>query len=72
MSNVPTVVARSVGKIANSVARSGGGDHLLRTVGLDREAIDDPALRIPYADMMMLSEHAARMTNDAAFGLHVG
>jgi AraC-like DNA-binding protein len=72
MSNVPTVVARSVGKIANSVAPSGGTDHLLRTVGLDREAIDDPALRIPYADMMMLSEHAARMTRDAAFGLHVG
>jgi AraC-like DNA-binding protein len=72
MSNVPTVVARSVGKIANTVRLSGGTDHLLRTVGLDREAIDDPALRIPYADMMMLSEHAARMTKDAAFGLHVG
>jgi AraC-like DNA-binding protein len=72
MSNIPTVVARSVGKIANSVALSGGTDHLLRTVGLDRDAIDDPALRIPYADMMMLSEHAARMTKDAAFGLHVG
>jgi len=72
MTNVPTVVARSVGKIANSVARSGGSDHLLRTVGLDREAIDDPVLRIPYADMMMLSEHAASITKDAAFGLHVG
>jgi len=72
MSNVRTVVARSVGKIAKSVAPSGGSDHLLRTVGLDREALDDPAFRIPYADMMMLSEHAAIMTKDAAFGLHVG
>jgi AraC-like DNA-binding protein len=72
MSNVPTVVARSVGKIANSMAGPGGSDHLLRTVGLDRDALDDPAFRIPYADMMMLSEHAASLTKDAAFGLHVG
>lgn len=72
MSSVPTVVARSVAKIARFAARSGNSDRLLRTVGLDRDAVGDPGLRIPYADMMLLSEHAARMTRDAAFGLHVG
>jgi AraC-like DNA-binding protein len=72
MSSVPTVFARSVRKIADTAALRGNGRHLLRSVGLDREAIEDPALRIPYADMMLLSEHAARMTKDADFGLHVG
>ncbi|HXM61568.1 MAG TPA: AraC family transcriptional regulator [Terriglobales bacterium] len=72
MSNVPTVFARSVRKIADTVALRGNARHLLGSVGLDREAIEDPALRIPYSDMMMLSVYAARMTKDADFGLHVG
>jgi AraC-like DNA-binding protein len=72
MPHVPTVFARSVRKIADAVAVRGDARNLLRTIGLDRDTIDDPELRIPYADMMMLSEHAARMTKDAAFGLHVG
>jgi len=72
MSSVPTVFARSVRKIAEAAAVRGNSDRLLRTVGLDHEAIDDPALRIPYADLILLSEHAARMTKDVAFGLHVG
>lgn len=45
---------------------------MLEAVGLDRDALRDPHLRIPYADMMMLSELASRMTKDVAFGLHVG
>jgi AraC-like DNA-binding protein len=72
MSSVPTVVACSAAKIARFAARSGSPDRLLRTVGLDRDAVRDPGLRIPYADMMLLSEHAARMTRDTALGLHVG
>ncbi len=72
MARVPTVFAKSAGKIAHCVALCHNADRLLQTIGLDREALDDPALRIPYADMMMLSEHAARMTADSAFGLHVG
>lgn len=72
MSSVPTVVARSVAKIARFAAPSGNPERLLRAVGLDRDAMGDPRLRIPYADMMLLSEHAARMTRDKAFGLHVG
>jgi AraC-like DNA-binding protein len=72
MSNGPTVFARSVRKIAEAVAPHGQVRNLLRTVGLDWEAIEDPALRIPYADMMMLTEFAARATKDFAFGLHVG
>ena len=72
MSTVPTVFARSARKIAKAVAVRGNPRHLLRTVGLDDDAIDDPSLRIPYADVMILAEHAAKMTSDPAFGLHVG
>lgn len=72
MSSVPTVFARSARKIADAVAPRGNTRHLLRSVGLETEAIDDPALRIPYSDMMLLSEHAARLLQDGAFGLRVG
>jgi AraC-like DNA-binding protein len=72
MSNNPTVFARSVQKIADAAAPCRQVRNLLRTAGLDREAIQDPALRIPYADMMILTELAARAAKDLAFGLHVG
>lgn len=72
ISNAPTVFARSIRKIAQAVEPYGNARLLLKAVGLDREALHDPVLRIPYADMMMLSEFAARMTKDIAFGLHVG
>ncbi len=72
MSNVSTVFAISARKIADAVAPRANTDHLLRSVSLNRDALDDSSLRIPYADMMLLSEHAARMTKDSAFGLHVG
>ena len=39
---------------------------------LTAQAVIDPDIRIPSADMMMLSDRAASMTKDAAFGLHVG
>jgi len=61
-----------VRKIAAAVAPRGNSGHLLKAVGLDLDALRDPHLRIPYADMMLLSELASRITNDAAFGLHVG
>ncbi len=72
MSSVPTVLARSVRKIADAAATRGDAQLLLRTIGLDHEALNNLVLRIPYSDMMMLCEHAARMPKDAAFGLHVG
>jgi len=72
MSNVSTVFAMSARKIANAVAPRANTGRLLRSVSLDRDALEDSSLRIPYADMMMLSELAARMTRDSAFGLHVG
>lgn len=70
--NVPTVNARSVAKIADSVVTSGNADRLLKTIGLERPEIVSPGIRIPYADMMLLSERAAIMTRDSAYGLHVG
>jgi AraC-like DNA-binding protein len=69
---VPTVKARSIAKIVDLAARFGNADRLLRTVGLDRQTVVNPDIRIPFADMMMLSDRAASMTKDAAFGLHVG
>jgi AraC-like DNA-binding protein len=72
ISRSSTVFARSVRKIADAVAPRGNACHLLQAVGLDREALRDPHLRIPYADMMLLSELASRITKDGAFGLHVG
>ncbi len=72
ISGSPTVFARSVRKIADAIAPRANARYLLEAVGLDRQALRDPALRIPYADLMMLSELAARMTKDVAFGLHVG
>jgi AraC-like DNA-binding protein len=72
MSSVPTVFARSVRKVADAVAARGNIHLLLGTIGLDQDAIADPTLRIPYADLITISEHAARMASDAAFGLHVG
>ena len=59
-------------KIADAVAPRANARHLLKAVGLDRDALRDPLLRIPYGDMMMLSELGSRMTKDVAFGLHVG
>lgn len=72
MSNVPTVFAKSARKIVEAVRPLGNVDHLLRTIGLDRDAIADESLRIPYADLMMLATHAAALTKDTAFGLRVG
>jgi len=72
MSSVPSVFASSVRKIADAVAVRADTCSLLKTMDLDHAMIDDPALRIPYSDMMLLIEHAARVTRDQAFGPHVG
>jgi AraC-like DNA-binding protein len=69
---VPTVAARSLRKIASCAASAKNADRLLKTVGLDRETIAHSDIRVPFVDMMMMSEHASRMTRDSAFGLHVG
>jgi hypothetical protein len=72
MPRVPTVFARSVRKIANAVTSRSNPGHLLRAIGLDRDSIGDPHLRIPYADLMLLTEHAARMTLDAPSRVSLG
>lgn len=72
MPTVPTVCALSLLKVVNAAGRRVDAGCLLRSIGLDREAIEDPTLKVPYADMMLLSEHAARATGDSAFGLHIG
>jgi AraC-like DNA-binding protein len=72
MSLLPTVFARSVQKVARAVGSRDKARRLLKDIGLEFDALNDPILRIPYADMMAFSDRAARMTKDSAFGLHVG
>jgi AraC-like DNA-binding protein len=72
MSQIPTVFAKSARKIVEAVRPLEKTDHLLRTIGLDRDAVADESLRIPYADLMMLAAYAADQTKDPAFGLRVG
>ena len=45
---------------------------LCESVGLDLFRLNDPLSRIPIGQLVALYESAARLTNDDAFGLHVG
>jgi len=45
---------------------------LCEAVGLDASRLNDPHGRLPMRQLIALYETAARMTNDRAFGLHVG
>lgn len=72
MPRVPMVFARSLRKIVRGAGPQERGRRLLKEMGLEPETIENPARRVPYTDMMVLAERAARMTKDGAFGLHVG
>src|SRR3712207_2838762 len=45
---------------------------LCRAAGLDPSALEEPDDAMPFAQLLALCEAGARLTNDAAFGLHVG
>jgi hypothetical protein len=73
MPRPPTVQVRSVVKILDAAAAAGVAPQALcRAVGLDSKLIADPDNRIPFAQLVALYEHAAQLTGDDAFGLHVG
>jgi AraC-like DNA-binding protein len=73
MPRPPTIQVRAVVKILDAAAAAGvAPSELCRAVALDPKLIDDADNRIPFAQLVALYEHAARLTHDDAFGLHVG
>jgi AraC-like DNA-binding protein len=65
----PTSSARNLIAAAPSCINS---LRLCEAVGLDASRLNDPHGRLPMRQLIALYETAARMTNDSAFGLHVG
>jgi len=73
MTSVATVQAKAVEKIIRAAAARGvPARKLCQAVNLDREGLDDPDRRIPFAQLVALYEQAAKLTDDDAFGLHIG
>ena len=73
MPRPPTIQVRAVVKILAAAEAAGVEPAALcGTVGLDPKLIDDADNRIPFAQFVALYEHAARLTGDDAFGLHIG
>ncbi|HKR02594.1 MAG TPA: AraC family transcriptional regulator [Pyrinomonadaceae bacterium] len=68
-----TILVRSVNKIVDAAAARGvAPEELYRAVNLDPGILGDPDNRLPFSQLVALYEHAARLTKDDAFGLHVG
>jgi AraC-like DNA-binding protein len=68
-----TILVRSVRKIAEAAAARGvAPEDLYGAVALDPSLLEDPDNRIPFDQLVAIYEHAARLTGDDAFGLHVG
>jgi AraC-like DNA-binding protein len=73
MKSVPTIQAKAVEKIIRAAAARGvAARDLYEATNLDPKGLDDPDRRIPFAKVVALYEQGARLTNDDAFGLHVG
>jgi AraC-like DNA-binding protein len=63
----------SIGGIFNAAAASGvRPEELCRSAKLNFSALEDSENRIPFTQLLKFFEHAARLTGDAFFGLHVG
>ena len=68
-----TILVRSVSKIIDAAAACGvEPEELYRAVELEPAVLTDPDNRIPFAQLVALYQHAADLTGDDAFGLHVG
>ncbi len=63
----------AVSKIINAAEAAGVKPaELCRAVKLDLSSLEDAGNQIPFEQLIRLDEHAARLTGDDAFGLHVG
>jgi AraC-like DNA-binding protein len=72
MPRAPTISVKAVGKILDAALAHGvPPQRLCRAVDLDPALLDDAENRMPYAQLVALYEAAARLTGDAAFGLHL-
>jgi AraC-like DNA-binding protein len=68
-----TILVRSISKITDAAAARGvEPEEVYRAVNLNPAILSDPDNRIPFAQLVALYEHAARLTGDDAFGLHIG
>ena len=73
MTSVPTIQAKAVEKIVRAaVARGVDAGALYQAAKVNPEGLNDPDRRIPFAQVVALYEHGARLARDDAFGLHVG
>lgn len=73
VNKVRTIQAKAGEKIARAAAARGvDARTLYQAVGLSPAVIKDPDARIPFAQIVELYEHGARLTGDNTFGLHVG
>jgi AraC-like DNA-binding protein len=63
-----------MGSVQRVVAATGNAraTDLCRAVGLEPEALDDGAARVPMHKLVGIYEAAARLTGDPSFGLRVG
>lgn len=63
----------AVNKIIHAAEAAGvEPEELCRAVKLDLSTLEDADNQISFEQLIRLDEHAARLTNDDAFGLHVG
>ena len=68
-----TILVRSVNKIIDAASVHGvEPEEIYRAINLERALLDDPDNRIPFHKLVAAYEHAAQLTGDDAFGLHVG
>lgn len=73
VTSVRTIQAKAAEKITRAAAARGvPAGALYRAVGMDPAVLNDPDSRIPFAQIVALYEHAATLSGDEAFGLHVG
>lgn len=73
MSITHDIPVSSLNRVIKAAAAAGvTQEELCREAGIDLSALEDSENRIPFAQLVKFYEHAARLTGDAAFGLHVG
>ena len=73
MSIIYEIPVSAVSKIIKTAEAAGvSPEELCRSVKLDLSALEDADNQIPFRQLVALSESAARLTGDDAFGLHVG
>jgi hypothetical protein len=67
------ITVSAAGKILNTASAAGvKPEELCRAAKLDLSVLEDVDNQIPFTQLVRLYQHAANLTGDEAFGLHVG